>query len=180
MPTRHFAAALLSLTLVLAACSAGEPLAPSTDPSMAVGTGHNTADHFKIDQPVAFQIESPCTGELIDFTGRETGQVTAVDTREHLDNGNSIHFEHLSRVVAAGTGQQTGATYAINDVLHENFESPSPPAPQVTISFREVLRVTSSVSGAGFLVHELFHLVVTPSSGEAKVTQETESVSCGR
>ena len=180
MPTRHFAAGLLPLALVLSACSADQPLTTSTDPSLAVGTGHNAADHFKVDQPIAFQIESPCNGELIDFTGRETGQVTAVDTREHLDNGNSVHFEHLSRVVASGTGQQTGTAYAIKDTFHETFESPSPPAPQVTLSFRDMLRVTSSVPGAGFSVHALFHLVVTPSAGEAKVTRDIESVTCDR
>jgi hypothetical protein len=178
MPSRHFAAGLLSLALVLAACSADEPLATAADPAFAVGTGHNAADHFKIDQPAEFQIENPCNGELIDLTGRETGQVTVVDTRENLDNGNSVHFEHLTRVVATGIGQETGAVYSVNEVFHETFESPSPPAPQVTFSFRDRFRVTSSVPGTAFSVHALFHLVVTPSAGEAKVTQDIESVTC--
>jgi hypothetical protein len=101
-----------------------------------------------------------------------------VDTRENLDNGNSVHFERLSRVVATGIGQQTGAVYSVNEVFHETFESPSPPAPQVTFSFRDRFRVTSSVPGTAFSVHALFHLVATPSAGEAKVTQDIESVTC--
>jgi hypothetical protein len=101
-----------------------------------------------------------------------------VDTREHLDNGNSVHSEHQGRVVATGIGETTGATYHVNDLFHESFQSPSPPAPQVTITFQETLRVTGTAPGTGFTVREQFHLVVLPSS-DAKVTREVESVRCG-
>ena len=180
MPTRYFAAAVLALTAAFGACLGDDHASAPTDPSLAVGTGHNAADHFKIDEPVAFEVLNPCNGELIDFVGRETGQINAVDTREHLDNGNSIHFEHQGHVVATGTGQQTGTAYAINDVFHESFNSPSPPAPQVTISFRETFRVTSPAPGMGFSVHVLFHLVLSPSADDVKITKDIESANCGR
>jgi hypothetical protein len=177
MHTRHLSSCLL-LTTLLAACARDETPTAPTPPSLAVGTGHNSADHFKIDEPVEFQVESPCNGELIDLAGRETGQVNAVDTREHLDNGNSIHFEHNGRVVAAGAGQQTGSTYDLNSVFHESFNSPSPPAPQVTISFRETLHVNGSAPGTAFSIHTLFHLVLQPSADEARVTKDIQSVTC--
>ena len=151
MSTRYFAVVVLAVTAALGACSGDDRAPVPTDPSFAVGTGHNATDHFKIDEPVEFEVLNPCNGELIDFVGRETGQINAVDTRENLDNGNSIHFEHQAHVVATGTGQQTGTAYAINDVFHESFNSPSPPAPQVTISFRETFHVTSPARGNGVL-----------------------------
>jgi len=79
-------------------------------------------------------------------------------------------------VVATGIGETTGATYQINDLFHEDFESPSPPAPQVTITFQETIRVTGTAPGTGFTVREEFHLVLQPSSPDAKVTREVESV----
>jgi hypothetical protein len=179
MTSRIAAASLLCLASVLGACATDGTTPAPTDPSFAVGTGHNATDHFTIDQPIEFQIDNPCNGELIDFVGRETGQINAVDTREHLDNGNSIHFEHLSHVVASGVGQQTGAQYAINDVFHEVFESPSPPAPQFTAGFHDALRVTSAPPGSGFQLHTQMHVVLSPSANEAKVTRDIESVSCG-
>lgn len=179
MSTRLAAAGLLALGSFLGACSTDRATSAPTEPSFAVGTGHNAADHFTTDQPLEFQIENPCNGDLIDFAGRETGQLTAVDTREHLDDGFLIHFEHLSHVVATGVGQQTGAQYAINDVFHETFESPSPPAPQFTTGVHDVLRVTSTAPGAGFLIRELVHLVLSPSQ-EIKVTRDVETVTCGQ
>ena len=180
MHPRHYALGLLFASTLFTACADDQPLTAPTTPAFAVGTGHNSTDHFKIDEPVEFQVENPCNGELIDLIGRETGQINAVDTRENLDNGNSIHFEHHGHVVATGVGQQTGTTYDVNSVFHESFNSPSPPAPQVTISFRETFHVTSSVPGMGFSVHTLFHLVLQPSAGEARITKDIESVECGR
>ena len=175
MPSRYLAA--LTAAALLGACAQEPATAPST-PSLAEDAGHNTADHFTIDDPIEFQFESPCTGELIDFTGRETGQLTMVDTREHLDNGNSVHFEHQGRVVATGVGQTTGAIYRINDVFHESFQSPSPPAPQVTVMFEETLRVTGTAPGTGFTLRVQFHLVHQPFAPDVKVTRDIESVRC--
>jgi hypothetical protein len=180
MPLHRLAPSVFLAVAWLWACAGDEPVTAPTNSSFAVGTGHNAADHLKIDEPVAFQVPNPCNGELIDFTGQETGQINAVDTRENLDNGNSVHFEHHGHVVAVGTGQESGTTYDINDVFHESFNSPSPPAPQVTISFRETLHVTSSVPGMGFSVHVLFHLVKQPSADDVTITKDIESTTCGR
>ena len=176
---RHAAALLLAAALVTA-CADDQPTTAPATPSFAEDAGHNAADHFKIDEPIAFQFQNPCNGELIDMVGWETGQITAVDTRENLDNGNWVHFEHLGRAVATGTGATTGATYSLNDVFHEGFESPSAPAPQVAISFREMLHVTSSAPELDFTVRVLFHLVHQPPADDVLITKDIESVTCGQ
>jgi hypothetical protein len=180
MPAYPHIAALLLAAALFSACAEDGTTAPARPGFRVEDAGHNAADHFKIDEPVEFDLINPCNAEPIHVVGRDVGQINAVDKRENLDNGNSVHFEHLSHVVAAGTGQVTGTAYNINDIFHESFNSPSPPAPQVTISFRETLRVTSLVPGMGFSVHMLFHLVLEPSADEAKVTQDVESTTCGR
>ena len=177
--TRQIARAFL-LAPLLAACGPdAAPTGPGAPPTFRVeGAGHNSADHFRIDLPADFELESPCNGELITLSGQETGQLTLVDTREHLDAGFALHSEHQGRVSATGAGSVTGAAYAIRDVFHESFDSPSPPAPQFTASFHETFHVTSSVSGLSFTYRRLFHLVKSPSSDEFKVTQDVEEVSC--
>jgi hypothetical protein len=181
MPARHLAAILVAAAAV-AACSS-EPdhlITGPAAPSFAIDAGHNSADHFTIDEPFELQLQSPCNGELIDLVGRETGQINAVDKRENLDNGNSVHFEHHGSIEATGTGQTTGATYTLDDVFHEQFESPSVPAPQVSISLRETLRVASSISGLGFRVNVLFHLVHQPGAEDVRVTKDVVSAKCDR
>ena len=165
------------LVLLLAsACQAPTDPAP-TSPSYALDAGHNAADHFTIDEPVSFQIESPCNGELIDFVGRDRGQLTKVDTREGLDAGFFVHFEHLSHVTATGTGPTTGTAYSLDDRFREIFQSPSPSAPQVTVAIRETMHVSGSTPGTSFTAESLFHLVVTPT-GELKITRDIGSATC--
>jgi hypothetical protein len=180
MYLRHLAAGALLTAALITACTEDQPATAPATPSFAEDAGHNSTDHFKIDEPIEFQLQSPCNGELIDLVGRETGQINAVDKRENLDNGNAIHFEHHGRVQATGTGATTGATYSVNDVFHEGFESPSVPAPQVTVSFRETLRVTSSTPGLGFSVRVLFHLVHQPPADDVRITKDIESVKCNQ
>ena len=171
-------AAVLAAALLTACDGTDAPTAPRIQPRVE-DAGHNAADHFKVDEPIAFQLQSPCNGELVDMVGRETGQINSVDKQENLDNGNAVHFEHLGNVVATGTGATTGAIYSMNDVFHEGFESPSVPASQFAVSFRETLHVTSTTAGLGFSVRVLFHLVHQPPADDVLITRDIESVTCG-
>jgi hypothetical protein len=179
MRINRLATSALVAAALLTGCAGDDaPTAPTTPTLAVTEAGHNAADHFQIEMAVDFQIENPCLlGELIDFSGEETGQLTFVDTREHLDAGFFVHSEHQGRVTATGIGSETGATYTINTVFHESFDSPSPPAPQFTASFHERLRVTSSVSGLSFVIRRLIHVLATPTGG-FKVTQDVETVKC--
>jgi hypothetical protein len=163
---------------LLAACSTEQPSTAPGSPDLRVEeAGHNTADHFKTTEPLSLELESPCNGEAIVFTGEVTTQGTFVDTREHLDNGNSLHSEIQSSFSATGTGAVTGASYTIHDVSHESFDSPSVPAPQFTASFYETFHVTSSVGALSFSFRQLVHVLSTPATG-FKVTRDTESATC--
>lgn len=147
-------------------------------PSLAAGaTDHNAADHFQSVDAVTFEVESPCNGELIVFSGEARSQSTVVDTREHLDAGSWLHMELQQQTRATGTGPESGAGYAINDIYHEGFESPNPPAPHATFSGHGTTHVTSDLPGLGFDLRFLFHGVI-PSGKDFKVTRLVESVEC--
>jgi hypothetical protein len=173
-------AGLLLAALALGACAGDDPVTAPTTPSLRVeGAGHFSTDHFKIDEPVVLSFESPCNGEVIDFVGRDVGEINAVDTRENLDNGNSLHFEHHSHVTGTGSGELSGITYSVNDIFNEKFESPSVTAAQFTASFTEVMHVTSPVPGTSFTARFAVSVVLTPSADEAKVTRDLSSAQCG-
>ena len=169
--------ALLAAALLTACAGDDAPTAPTTPTLVVTDAGHNAADHFKVVEEAVFEIESPCKGELIAFSGENIYQLTLVDTREHLDAGFSVHAEFQSRTRATGTGPVSGAGYVINDIFHENFESPSPPAPQVTIMAHGTAHITSDLPGLSFVAHFAFHGVALPS-GEFKVTRFLESAEC--
>jgi hypothetical protein len=176
MRIERLATSALFAAAVLTGCAGDD--AP-TAPALAVGdAGHNAADHFRTRTTVDFEIESPCNGEVIAFSGEEIDQMTFVGTREALDAGQDVHEEFQANVSATGTGPVSGATYAIHDVAHETFDSPSPPAPQFTFSFHETLHVTSGVPGLNFVFRQLIHLVKQPSADAFKVTQDVETAEC--
>ena len=171
-------AAMLMVGTLLTGCTSEEsPTAPIT-PSLAVeGAGHNTADHFKVVEAIEFEVESPCNGELIPFSGTAVSQVTLVGTREDLEAGFAVHSEFLSHSRATGTGSASGARYTINDIFHDGFNSPSPLAPQSTFRFGGMFHVTSNVPGLSFDGHFGFQAIILPT-GEVKVTRVVESVTC--
>ena len=169
--------AILTAAFLTGCGSEPSPTAESTPGPTAYAIDHNTADHFKAVDPVTFEVENPCNGESITFTGTARSQVTLVDTRENLDAGNSLHTEFQQHTTATGTGSVSGATYTINDIFHEGFESPNPPAPHATFSAHGMTRVSSNVAGLSFLAHFVFQAVI-PSGQDFKVTASLDRVTC--
>src|SRR5690348_10623796 len=170
---------LFLAALALGACAGGDSATGPAAPALRVeGAGHFSSDHFKIDEPLAFPIDNPCNGEVIDIVGRDVGEITAVDTREHLDNGNSLHFEHHSHVTGTGAGELTGITYSFNDIFNEKFESPSVSAPQFSGSFTEIMHVNSPVPGTSFTARFAVSVVKPPSSDDLRVTRDLSSTQC--
>ncbi len=170
--------AALLMGMLLSGCGTDDsPTAPLT-PDLAVeDAGHNAADHFKVVEAVEFEVESPCNGELITFSGTNVFQITSVDTREALDAGFAVHFELQSHTRATGTGSESGVEYTINDIFHDGVNSPSPLAPQFTFSFGGMFHVTSDLPGLSFDAHFGFHGLALPS-GEFKLTRELDRVEC--
>ena len=169
--------AILTAAFLTGCGSESSPTAESMPGLTADATAHNTADHFKTVDPVTFQVDNPCNGESITFTGTAESQVTYVDTREHLDAGSAVHVEFQQHTTATGTGATSGATYTINDIYHEGFESPNPPAPHATFSAHGTTRVSSDVAGLSFLGHFVFQAVI-PSGKEFKVTTSLDRLTC--
>ena len=170
-------AALLATALLTACGDESGPTAENVPALTADATDHNTADHFTTVEAVTFELESPCNGELILFSGTAETQVTLGDTREHLDAGFWLHLELQQHTTAAGTGSETGATYTINDIFHEGFESPNPPAPHAVFSGHATTRVTSDLVGLSFLGHFVFQGVI-PSGQDFKVTASLDRLTC--
>lgn len=171
-------AAMLAAVLLTGCGAEAGPTAETVSGLTADATDHNVADHFKSVVPGTFEVESPCNGELIILSGEEIDQLTLVGPREALDAGSWQHMEFQQQVRATGTGSETGATYTLKDMLHENFESPNEPAPHVTFSSHGTSHVTSDLPGLSFDIHSVFHFVV-PSGKDFKVTREVTSVTCG-
>jgi hypothetical protein len=169
--------AILTAAFLAGCGSESSPTAENSPGLTADAIAHNTADHFTSVEAVSFDLDSPCNGESITFTGTAESQLTLVDTRENLDAGNSVHSEFQQRTTATGTGSETGATYTINDIYHEGFDSPNPPAPHVTFGANGMTRVSSDIAGLSFSGHFVFRAVV-PSGQDFKVTTSLERVTC--
>jgi hypothetical protein len=157
--------------------SESSPTAEDGPGLTAYAIAHNTADHFKTVDPVTFEVVNPCNGESITFRGTAESQVTYVDTREHLDAGSAVHVEFQQHTTATGTGATSGATYTINDIYHEGFESPNPQASHATFSVHGTTRVRSNVAGLSFLAHSVFQAVI-PSGQDFKVTTSLDRLTC--
>jgi hypothetical protein len=76
------------------------------------------ADHFSLNEPVEESLVNPCNGETVQVAGTLVGQVNVVDTREHLDAGNALHYEIHAVISETGTGLTTGATYTLHANSH--------------------------------------------------------------
>src|SRR5687768_7406379 len=169
---RTSAVAILAL---LSACSADDPTGPPT--FRVEEAGHNAVDRFSSVDPVSFEVTSPCNNELITFEGTDTYQMTWVATREVLDLGAYVLAELQSHVRASGVGPASGATYTIDDVYHESFNSPSGPAAQVSVSAHGQFRIVSDDPALSFTGHVRFHAIALPS-GESRLLMEVERVLC--
>jgi hypothetical protein len=170
-------AAMLVMATLVPGCGNEEAMAPAMPSLIVEDAGHNAADHFQVTETVEFEVENPCNGELIVFSGASISQITLVDTRENLDAGRSVHTEFQSRTSATGTGTESGATYTIKDIYHESFQSPSPLAAQFTFSTGGMFRVASDLAGLSFTGRFGLHGVLTPT-GKFKLTREVENVVC--
>jgi hypothetical protein len=172
-----FVTALLTTTCAfLNACAGDDAVTAPTVPAFVEGAGHNSVVQIRETQPVSFEVENPCNGEVIVFTGTEDLQGTLIGPNP--ESGATPHNHFNSQVDATGTGPVSGATYSIHDIFSQNFQSPSGPAPQFTASLHESLNATTSVPGLSFRFKLLVHVVLNPSLNEFKLTKELEEATC--
>jgi hypothetical protein len=180
MHAHRLAGGALLVAALIAGCSddRNPTMTGPATPSFVEDAGHNAAEHLKEVNQVSFEIENPCNGEVIVFSGTEVFQATLVDKPENLENGFSVHNYFQSQVDATGTGPLSGATYTIHDIVMANFESPSPPAPQFTATFRETAKITASNPALDFTIKALVHVLLNPGTAEFTVTKDLEGATC--
>lgn len=160
--------AVLVSVLVLGCGEQQQPTAPGdTDLSQAP-----TVQHFISRDPFDFSFFSACTGDVITFSATLFTTVTIVSAP---DNDNHIEVVYVLRGTA--TGEPSGTTYILKDTQLHNFNTPSGPAPNGTITDKEVSVLVSQ----GSLPNELFafdtHLVFT-GTGQFKVVVDNVRSAC--
>jgi hypothetical protein len=161
-------ATVLASALVLGCGDQQPPTAPGdTGPSLAM-----TAQHFIDTSHFEFSFTSDCTGELITFSGTLFTTVTIVS-----EPGNDNHVEVVNVLRGTATGEPSGTTYILRDMQLHNFNTPSGPAPNGTITDKEVSVLVSK----GPAPNEFFsfdeHLVFT-GTGEFNVVVDNERSVC--
>jgi hypothetical protein len=165
--------------VVLLACS--NRFSPSDDNSPPATSGPNLAAqetrHLTFQDPIAFDVVSPCTGELVHITGQQDQQLTIVGPPDLIESGNETHIEQLETVTGTGTGIVSGTTYAIRDVFHVGFDSPSITATHGTFTSVETLHAIGAQQGQSFLIRFASHTTFLPS-GEVNTTFDTQASKC--
>src|SRR5215213_8698128 len=115
-------AAILTAAL-LTGC--GAESGPTAENTPGLTADAKIADHFQVREVITFEVENPCNGELITFTGESFYQMTVVGTQEEgPDAGTPVHFAFQGVVQVTGTGSESGASYTLYDTYHEGYNAP--------------------------------------------------------
>jgi hypothetical protein len=158
---------LLAGALALGCSEQQLPTAPvDTGSSLAV-----TTQHFIDTSPFEFSITSNCTGELITFSGTLMSTVTIVS-----EPGNDNHFEVVNVLRGTATGEPSGTTYILIDTQLHNFNTPSGPAPNGTITNKEVSVLVSQGAAPNEFFSFINRLVFTGTGELNTVVDKVRSV----
>jgi hypothetical protein len=162
-PLTMTGAAMVMATL-LTGCGAESPTAENASGLTAAATAVHSRQEFALDETYI----NPCNGETVHVIGTLVGLMNFVD---------DLHQEFHAVISETGTGLTTGASYTSHSTFHEEFNSPTEAAVNLTVSFRDAVHINSTTRGLSFTLLNTFHLVQVPS-GEFKVTKEVESATC--
>ena len=170
----------LMLTAVLAGCdAAANPLEPaSTDsskPSLVIADPQpRVPERSVVRELFSFVLDNPCNGELVQITIESVHTFQGVTT----DPGSGFFIHWTDFIHESGTGLgESGTEYLFNVTDKVVFESPSGPAPQVTVTSYQTVLFVSQGSSPNFTLRERFHITVLPD-GTFKVTSDVESGEC--
>jgi hypothetical protein len=150
------------------------------DVCQRVGVASSGPDFLKqhegeiVRQPISDVEENPCNGELITFTGEELHVFNGASPDP--ESGLFTNFEDFFKASGTGLGEN-GTLYVFSGSDHFIFESPSPTAPQVSITAKGSFLVVSKGGGSNFIEHFTLHITVTPD-GTPKVTTEFDRAEC--
>jgi hypothetical protein len=158
---------MLASVLVLGCGEQQPPTAPvDAGPSLAV-----TTEHFIDTSPFEFSFTSNCTGELITFSGTLMSTVTIVS-----EPGNDNHIEVVNVLRGTATGEPSGTKYILLDTQLHNFNTPSGPAPNGTITDKEVSVLVSQGAAPNEFFSFVNRLVFTGTGELMTVVDKVRSV----
>lgn len=164
----RMSATMLASVVVLACGDQQLPTAAvDTGPSLAV-----TTQHFIDTSPFEGSFTSNCTGELITFSGTIMSTVTIVS-----EPGNDNHVEVVNVLRGTATAEPSGTSYILIDIQLHNFNTPSGPAPNGTITDKAVSVLVSQ----GAAPNEFFSFVnrlVFTGTGELNTVVDKERSVC--
>lgn len=170
----------LMLTAVLTGCDATAALqdSASTDapaPRRVIADPQPRVPERSVAREVfSFVLDNPCNGELVQITIESVHTFQGVTT----DPGSGLYFHWTDFIHESGTGLgESGTEYLFNVTDKVVFESPSGPAPQVTVTSYQTVLFVSQGSSPNFTLLERFHITVLPD-GTFKVTSDVERGEC--
>lgn len=155
---RQFTACLVLAALLAGCDSPTQPGALGNPPTRPELLKQHVGEVVR--QSVSFVIDNPCNGELVTLTGEELHVFNGVGPG--VETGNFTNFTDFFKLSATGVGE-SGTQYVINFAEHFTFESPSPEAPQVSLTFKGANVLVSKGAGANFIAHFTFHITATPN-----------------
>jgi hypothetical protein len=162
--------AALAGALALGCTDQPTPTGPPGDPALSPpALERQTVEHFTFREPFEEDVISPCTGEVVHFTGELFEQQT------HLEG--DIHVEQNVVLSGTGTGTVTGTTYSGRQAFHLSFNSPSVEAGNFTLTVETTLRAITAGPNENFIIHFRLHITALPS-GEFATEVEVESAEC--
>jgi hypothetical protein len=169
---RHYTKCLI-LTALLAACDA--PTQPGSSDVTTPGPDPlKQHEGVVVRQPISDVFENPCNGELVTVTGEELHVFNGASPDP--ESGLFTNFEDFFKASGTGLGE-SGTQYVVSGADHFIFESPSPTAPQVSLTAKGSFLVVSQGGGPNFIEHFTLHITITPD-GTIKVTTEFDRAEC--
>jgi hypothetical protein len=160
----------LAGALALGCTDQPTPTGPPGDPALSPpALERQTVEHFTFREPFEEDVISPCTGEVVHFTGELFEQLTRL--------AEGIHFEDQTLLSGTGTGTVTGTTYSVRRAFHASFNSPSVEAANFTLTVETTVRGITAGPDENFIIHFRLHITVLPS-GEVATEVEVESAEC--
>jgi hypothetical protein len=141
--------------------------------------GPFVTEHIHSTDPLAFEFEDPCTGEVVALSGTLTADITLVGLPADIAAG--LGYQHITGTLIArltGTGTTSGTVYSFQDIQHQIFESPSGPAPHGVVSMSEIGQAISRGPGGNFILTVDLHLVLLPPDARMVVTVDNFRAEC--
>jgi hypothetical protein len=137
--------------------------------SFGLSSAAQAATVSNVDTPISFTSLSPCTSELIAFSGVEHDTLNMT-----FDNSGGVHVElHINFQNVSGTGLSSGTTYQLPSTLNQTYNAQ--PGLVETTTFTEPLIAPGP--GNNLFLHETAHITVNPD-GTVTSSFDNSTVTC--